>query len=112
MSPGEILTAVSKAEDQCFDKFQDSLTPANSCHPTYLTPKAHDKLSAPGAFDGLRIHTDGLDEVIARITPRTLTIAVVRPQSSTISNFAPSSRPDANLFELDYGFNGLVRSIL
>lgn len=50
---------------------------SRSSHPTYLTPKAHDKLSAPSAFDGLRIHTDGLDEVIARITPRTLTIAVV-----------------------------------
>lgn len=47
------------------------------CHPAYLTPKAYEKLSAPGAFDGLRIHTDGLNEVIARITPRTLTIAVV-----------------------------------
>ncbi|KUL84051.1 hypothetical protein ZTR_07119 [Talaromyces verruculosus] len=50
---------------------------SRQCHPTYLTPKAHDKLSSPGAFDGLRIHTDGLNEVIARITPRTLTIAVV-----------------------------------
>ncbi|EED20542.1 conserved hypothetical protein [Talaromyces stipitatus ATCC 10500] len=50
---------------------------SRQCHPTYLTPKAHDKLSTPGAFDGLRIHTDGLNEVIARITPRTLTIAVV-----------------------------------
>ncbi|KAH8691236.1 hypothetical protein BGW36DRAFT_431791 [Talaromyces proteolyticus] len=50
---------------------------SRSCHPTYLTPKAHDKLSTPGAFDGLRIHTDGLNEVIARMTPRTLTIAVV-----------------------------------
>ncbi|OXV06799.1 hypothetical protein Egran_05434 [Elaphomyces granulatus] len=50
---------------------------SRSCHPIYLTPKAHVKLSTPGAFDSLRIHTDGLDEVIARITPRTLTIAVV-----------------------------------
>ncbi|KAL1986858.1 hypothetical protein VTN96DRAFT_5511 [Rasamsonia emersonii] len=50
---------------------------SRSCHPTYLTPKAHVKLSAPGAFDGLRIHTDGLDEVISRIKPGTLTIAVV-----------------------------------
>ncbi|QKX60672.1 uncharacterized protein TRUGW13939_07818 [Talaromyces rugulosus] len=50
---------------------------SRSCHPTYLTPKAHNKLSSPGAFDGLRIHTDGLNEVIARMTPRTLTIAVV-----------------------------------
>ncbi|EEP76731.1 conserved hypothetical protein [Uncinocarpus reesii 1704] len=47
------------------------------CHPSYLTPKAHVKLSTPGAFDGLRIHTDEINEVIARITPGTLTIAVI-----------------------------------
>ncbi|KAL1976867.1 hypothetical protein VTN31DRAFT_3149 [Thermomyces dupontii] len=58
------------------------------CHPTYLTPKAHDKLSKPGAFDGLRIHTDGLDEVIARIAPRTLTIAVIM---DSMDWFDPSS---------------------
>ncbi|KAL4779136.1 hypothetical protein BJX76DRAFT_365512 [Aspergillus varians] len=47
------------------------------CAPTYLTPQAHVKLSSPGAFDGLRIHTDEINEVIGRITPRSLTIAVV-----------------------------------
>ncbi|PGH07098.1 hypothetical protein AJ79_06376 [Helicocarpus griseus UAMH5409] len=47
------------------------------CHPDYLTPKSHMKLSSPNAFDGLRIHTDEINEVIARITPGTLTIAVV-----------------------------------
>ncbi|KAK8170726.1 betaine lipid synthase [Phyllosticta citribraziliensis] len=46
-------------------------------HPTYLSPKAHIKLSKPGAFDGLRIHTDELNEVFARMSPGTLTIAVV-----------------------------------
>ena len=49
----------------------------NRCHPTYLSLKAHAKLSLPGAFDGLRIHTDEINEVIKRITPGTLTIAVV-----------------------------------
>lgn len=47
------------------------------CHPTYLSPKAHIKLSQPEAFDGLRIHTDELSEVIARMAPETLTIAVL-----------------------------------
>lgn len=47
------------------------------CHPSYLSPKAHQKLSRPDAFDGLRIHTDEIDEVVARITPNTLTIAVI-----------------------------------
>ncbi|OJJ32143.1 hypothetical protein ASPWEDRAFT_53834 [Aspergillus wentii DTO 134E9] len=50
---------------------------SRKCHPTYLSPKAHVKLSSPGAFDGLRIHTDEINEVIKRITPRSLTIAVV-----------------------------------
>jgi betaine lipid synthase len=35
------------------------------------------KLSRPNAFDGLRIHTDEFKEVLARITPSTLTIAIV-----------------------------------
>ncbi len=49
----------------------------NRCHPTYLSLKAHAKLSLPSAFDGLRIHTDEINEVIKRITPGTLTVAVV-----------------------------------
>ncbi|KAG5942004.1 hypothetical protein E4U60_007550 [Claviceps pazoutovae] len=50
---------------------------SRKCHPHYLTPDVHAKLSKPGALDGLRIHTDELEEVIARITPGTLTVAVV-----------------------------------
>jgi len=48
------------------------------CHPTYLTPRSHTKLSKPDAFDGrISIHTDELQEVLARMAPATLTIAVV-----------------------------------
>ncbi|KAI9743523.1 MAG: hypothetical protein M1818_002837 [Claussenomyces sp. TS43310] len=47
------------------------------CHPAYLAPKAHRKLSHRDAFDGLRIHTDEIDEVLARVSPGTLTVAVV-----------------------------------
>ncbi|KAK4218259.1 hypothetical protein QBC37DRAFT_437525 [Rhypophila decipiens] len=47
------------------------------CHPDYLSRASHKVLSQPGAFDGLRIHTDELEEVIARITPGTLTVAVI-----------------------------------
>lgn len=50
---------------------------SRKCHPEYLSPQAHARLSRPGAFDGLRIHTDEIEEVIARITPGTLTVAVV-----------------------------------
>lgn len=46
-------------------------------HPTYLSPKSHLKLSKPNAFTGLRIHTDEISEVIARMRPGTLTIVVV-----------------------------------
>ncbi|KAF2157148.1 S-adenosyl-L-methionine-dependent methyltransferase [Myriangium duriaei CBS 260.36] len=47
------------------------------CHPAYLSAKAHAKLSTPGAFDRLRIHTDELVEVMARMAEGTLTIAVL-----------------------------------
>jgi betaine lipid synthase len=47
------------------------------CHADYLAPAAHAKLSAPGAFAGLRIHTDEICEVIDRMAPGTLTVAVV-----------------------------------
>lgn len=47
------------------------------CHPEYLSPRTHAKLARPGALDGLRIHTDELEEVIARITPGTLTVVVI-----------------------------------
>lgn len=47
------------------------------CHPDYLKPKSHQKLSREGAFEGLRIHTDEIDEVVKRMAPGTLTVAVV-----------------------------------
>lgn len=47
------------------------------CHPTYLTPQSHRKLHRPGAFDNLRIHTDDVAEVLERMAPGSLTVAVV-----------------------------------
>lgn len=47
------------------------------CHPEYLSTTAHARLSRPGSFDGLRIHTDEIDEVVARMAPASLTVAVV-----------------------------------
>ncbi|RMZ80151.1 hypothetical protein DV737_g3047, partial [Chaetothyriales sp. CBS 132003] len=46
-------------------------------HPRYLSAQSHRKLARASAFDGLRIHTDELMEVIARIAPNTLTIAIL-----------------------------------
>ncbi|KAI1177325.1 hypothetical protein F4777DRAFT_596729 [Nemania sp. FL0916] len=50
---------------------------SRQCHPDYLSPKAHARLSRPNALDNLRIHTDEIEEVLARIGPGTLTVAVV-----------------------------------
>ncbi|KAK0262397.1 hypothetical protein B0A54_05609 [Friedmanniomyces endolithicus] len=61
------------------------------CHPDYLTPKAHLKLSAPGALDNLRIHTDELAEVFARMQPESLTIAVLMDSM----DWFPPSGPEA-----------------
>ncbi|KAL8865737.1 MAG: hypothetical protein Q9174_006724 [Haloplaca sp. 1 TL-2023] len=47
------------------------------CHPVYLGPKAHTRLSAAGAFDGLRIHTDELSEIIGRFRAGALSIAII-----------------------------------
>ncbi|KAK8061477.1 hypothetical protein PG994_007843 [Apiospora phragmitis] len=38
---------------------------SKKCHPDYLAPQAHARLSRKGAFDGLRIHTDEIDETDA-----------------------------------------------
>lgn len=50
---------------------------SRQCHPDYLSPTAHARLSRPQALDNLRIHTDEMDEVLARLAPGTLTVAVV-----------------------------------
>ena len=47
------------------------------CHPDYLSASAHRKLSRPGAFDGFRIHTDEIADVIERMQPSSLTVAVL-----------------------------------
>jgi betaine lipid synthase len=61
------------------------------CHPEYLSPQSHAKLSQPGALDGLRIHTDELEEVIARIMPGTLTVAVVMDSMDWFDPGAPAA---------------------
>lgn len=50
---------------------------SRGCHPEYLSLQAHARLSRRGALDGLRIHTDEVDEVVAAVVPGTLTVAVV-----------------------------------
>ncbi|KAI8972814.1 hypothetical protein BD414DRAFT_211164 [Trametes punicea] len=50
---------------------------SEQCRPSYLTKEAHETLSRPGAFDGLRVHTDEFVEVLARIRPESVTVAVI-----------------------------------
>lgn len=45
-------------------------------HPAYLSPASYKKLTQPGAFAGVRIHTDEINEVLARLKPGSLTVAV------------------------------------
>lgn len=65
-----------------------------SCHPAYLSPKAHTKLSHPQAFSGLRIHTDELSEVIQRFAPATLTMAIVSLEPPFLLPSAPAQQVD------------------
>lgn len=62
---------------QGFGEVERPFADIGRCHPRYLGVKAHAQLSRPDMFDGLRIHTDEIMEVIARISPSTLTIAIV-----------------------------------
>ncbi|PGH16626.1 hypothetical protein AJ80_05128 [Polytolypa hystricis UAMH7299] len=81
---------------------------SRSCHPTYLTPKAHMKLSAPDAFDGLRIHTDEINEVIARITPGTLTIAVVMDSMDWFDPSGEAAGTQAKAFNIALQMGGRI----
>ena len=62
------------------------------CRPAYLTEEAHELLSKPGAFDGLRVHTDEFVEVLARIKPETVTVAVVRVRLARAYAYAHPKR--------------------
>ena len=74
MLAGQILAKVDQKAGRELKYLADS---CSRCHPDYLSARAHRKFSKPGAFDGLRIHTDELQEVISRLTPGTLSHAVV-----------------------------------
>ena len=67
------------------------------CHPTYLSTEAHAALTRKGAFEGLKIHTDAVGDVLTGFAEGSLDCAVVRlvslcsPSSST-SFAAPTPR--------------------
>ena len=64
---------------------------SRKCHPDYLSPQSHVKLSRPGALDGLRIHTDEFEEIISRISPGTLTVAVIMDSMDWFDNGSPAA---------------------
>jgi hypothetical protein len=70
--------STARSEFAFFSKNTPQLTRIYRCAPRYLSQKSHSKLAKQGTFDSLRIHTDEIMEVISRITPSTLTIAIVR----------------------------------
>ncbi|KAK5125683.1 hypothetical protein LTR85_011957 [Meristemomyces frigidus] len=82
------------------------------CHPSYLTPKAHIKLSQPTALDNLRIHTDELAEVFARMQPEALTIAVLMDSMDWFSPAGPEAKAQVQAVNraLKLGGRVLVRS--
>ncbi|KAG9743367.1 hypothetical protein KCU71_g4284, partial [Aureobasidium melanogenum] len=78
------------------------------CHPDYLAPRAHVKLSKPNAFDGLRIHTDELCEVMARMAPETLTIAVLMDSMDWFDPEGPEADHQVKIVNRALKFNGRV----
>lgn len=69
------------------------------CHPDYLAPAAHARLSRPrtadssgvptSPLDGIRIHTDEIQEVLARLAPGSLTVAVVMDSMDWFDSATP-----------------------
>jgi len=81
-------------------------------HPTYLSSKSHAKLSAPGALDNLRIHTDELSEVFAHMQPEALTIAVLMDSMDWFTPGGPDAPAQCRAINraLKLGGRVLVRS--
>lgn len=81
---------------------------SRNCHPEYLRPETHAKLSRPGALDGLRIHTDELEEVIARISPGTLTVAVIMDSMDWFDVGSPAASAQISKLNRALGPGGRV----
>ena len=70
------------------------------------------KLSAPGALDNLRIHTDELAHVFAHMQPEALTIAVLMDSMDWFTPAAPEAAAQAQAVNraLKMGGRVLLRS--
>ncbi|KAK6338165.1 hypothetical protein TWF696_001635 [Orbilia brochopaga] len=83
-----------------------------TCHPLYLTPKAHIRYSQAGAFDNLRIHTDEISEVLGRMNDESLTIAVVMDSMDWFDPHSSEAREQIRAFwrVLKVGGRIMIRS--
>ncbi|KAK6540561.1 hypothetical protein TWF694_009352 [Orbilia ellipsospora] len=83
-----------------------------TCHPLYLTPKAHVHYSQQGAFDNLRVHTDEIAEVLNRMSDESLTIAVVMDSMDWFDPHSNDAREQIKTFHrvLKTGGRVMIRS--
>ncbi|KAK6524357.1 hypothetical protein TWF281_011265 [Arthrobotrys megalospora] len=83
-----------------------------TCHPLYLTPKAHIHYAQPSAFDNLRIHTDEISEVLSRMSDESLTIAVVMDSMDWFDPHSNGAREQIKTFHrvLRVGGRVMIRS--
>ncbi|KAF3903744.1 hypothetical protein ABW21_db0203750 [Orbilia brochopaga] len=83
-----------------------------TCHPLYLTPKAHIHYSQNRSFDNLRIHTDEISEVLARMSDENLTIAVIMDSMDWFDPHSNEAREQVRAFwrVLKVGGRIMIRS--
>ncbi|KAI9808195.1 MAG: hypothetical protein M1825_004652 [Sarcosagium campestre] len=78
------------------------------CHPPYVSAKAHAKLSRPGAFDSLRIHTDDINEIIAKMAPGTLNVAIIMDSMDWFDPKSPEALVQVRALNKVLAMNGRV----
>lgn len=81
---------------------------SQTCHPEYLSAEAHALLSQPSALDNLHLHTDEVAEVLTRITPASLTIAVVMDSMDWFDPGAVSATAQVTLLNRAMKIGGRV----
>lgn len=106
LDPVASETLISTANPYYHVCLAGSFSPA--CHPDYLTPQSHQTLTQPNAFDGLRIHTDEIEQVISRFRPGTLTVAVVMDSMDWFDPGSDEAGRQINLLNRALGMGGRV----
>lgn len=81
---------------------------SETCHPEYLSAEAHALLSQPSALDNLHLHTDEIAEVLRRITPASLTVAVLMDSMDWFDPGADSATAQITLLNRAMKIGGRV----